>query len=89
MKGHPILDKDGRQIGIACSRVRRPKRCGWCSAEGTLLCDGVTSTPGVTCDAPICREHAKHVGRDRDLCPDCVVKVKASIIPVGDRKEVP
>jgi DNA-binding XRE family transcriptional regulator len=46
--------------------------CVWC-ADGTAatrLCDGQRDEG--TCDAPICTAHARAIGENRDLCPDCV-----------------
>jgi hypothetical protein len=61
---------------IVCSRTRR-RRCQFCSDFAPLLCDGPPPPnskrrKSKTCDAPICRRHAKSVGPDRDLCPRCV-----------------
>lgn len=55
--------------GRAIVRTAR-RRCSapGCAAEGTLLCDWPLRF-GKTCDAPVCRAHARHVGPDRDLCP--------------------
>jgi hypothetical protein len=60
---------------IVCSRGRKPKRCGWCAAEGTLLCDwkvGRRKGSGEprTCDKPICQAHAQEVAHDKHLCPE-------------------
>lgn len=65
---------DGRGgVVIACSRERR-RRCATCGAPAPLLCDGPPAPDSrrKTCDAPICKAHAKHIGPDRDLCPKCV-----------------
>lgn len=65
---------------IVCSPAPRTRRCRAqlpdgrpCRAGAPLLCDGPTPG-GETCDLPICRAHALHVGRDRDLCPSCAAK---------------
>lgn len=64
---------------VACTRgpVPRTRECQAqlpdgrpCGASAPLLCDG-QKPGGGTCDLPICRKHAQHVGRDRDLCPAC------------------
>jgi hypothetical protein len=58
-------------VGIVCTRSRK-RTCRWCTRRAHLLCDG--ASPGRksgTCDAPICPDHATHVGHNRDLCPDC------------------
>jgi hypothetical protein len=61
---------------VICSRSKHPgsrTRCCGCGRLGSpLLCDGRAAVPGKTCDAPLCRDCASHVGRDRDLCPWCV-----------------
>ncbi len=62
----------GGGIAIACTRGRR-RTCAFCSAAAPLLCDGPppAGSKRKTCDAPMCRQHAKHVGVDRDLRPRC------------------
>ena len=59
-------------FAIVCTRGPRRRKCSvaGCGADAPFLCDG----PGEgrsTCDAPICKPHALHVGRGRDLCPRC------------------
>ena len=72
----PLYDKRQRVVGFICSRgpARNGPPCCGCGAKGTtLLCDGAPP-PGSrkrTCDAPICRSCAAHVGPNRDLCPWC------------------
>ena len=39
-----------------------------CFAISAYLCDHENSD-GKTCDAPLCDEHAKQIGKDRHLCP--------------------
>lgn len=58
--------------GFVCSRGRRPKTCRWCSRPSTKLCDWKAPAAARTCDAPICDDHAKVVGPNRDHCPDHV-----------------
>ncbi len=62
----------GGGIAIVCSRGRR-KPCVVCGAPSPLLCDGPApaGSKRKTCDAALCRAHAKHVGPNRDLCPSC------------------
>jgi hypothetical protein len=61
-----------------CVEVRMPdgavalvrmqiKRCQYCTRPHTRLCDYPTETG--TCDAPLCGQHARRVGPDRDYCP--------------------
>ncbi len=61
--------------GVAILRLsgKRPAKCLWCDRDSTRLCDFDISERGAfelqkTCDAPMCSEHAKHVGPNRDLC---------------------
>lgn len=60
---------------IACSRGPRRRLCSVprCGQVAPLLCDG-PKPGGGTCDAPICKAHALHVGHNRDLCPSCAAK---------------
>lgn len=63
-------------VAVVCSRGQKRSYCIVCASPATLLCDGPPPA-GVkrkTCDAPLCRSHAKHVGPDRDLCPGCAAK---------------
>jgi len=65
-----VVNQPGGGAAIVCSRGRRPKqKCIACNAEAPLLCDWPVGD-GKTCDAPICRRHAVHVGPDRDYCPE-------------------
>lgn len=53
---------------------KRPENCRWCNKPHTKLCDFVVSHPSQithkrTCDAPMCDDHATHVGPDLDHCP--------------------
>lgn len=68
-----IADDSEPVSGFMCgSRPRR--RCKFCGAlayDG-VLCDGPGKRAGKTCDAFMCRSCRKHVGRNRDLCPNCV-----------------
>jgi hypothetical protein len=51
------------------SYVKKNERCRWCSAPGTQLCDWPTGETS-TCDARMCKGHAKHIEHDKDYCPD-------------------
>jgi hypothetical protein len=58
---------------IVCSRRRPAKRCAFCTAKATKLCDfeKERNWRGVnTCDKPLCDRHAINVGRNRDHCHD-------------------
>lgn len=48
----------------------RMRACVVCKTKTRdyVLCDGPTA-PGKTCDAVLCRAHAKHVPPDSDYCP--------------------
>lgn len=62
--------KIGDSVGFACGPgLKRAKPCA-CGSRlpADLLCDWKVGDG--TCDAPICRSCATHVGHDRDLCPD-------------------
>ena len=53
---------------IICSgRGRRRKRCEFCPASGTRLCD-FPAAGGRTCDAPLCDLHAVTVAPNIDYC---------------------
>lgn len=66
------MDLPGGGTAIVCGLRRR--RCATCGSEGTLLCDGPprAGAKKKTCDAPICKAHAKEIGPDQHLCPRCV-----------------
>jgi hypothetical protein len=71
--------------------------CYGCSAPSDVLCDYPVGD-GKTCDRAMCREHAHHVGRDVDYCPDHFIAwneylasgrgydVLANVQPIGDGK---
>ena len=81
MACEPITFLDGAS-GLLCSRSKHPgsrTRCCACGAMGSpVLCDGSTAAPGKTCDAPLCRRCAEHIGPDRDLCPWCVNRARSA-----------
>lgn len=68
----PFKDKDGKFVGIACTRGRglRPSRCvePGCAVPHTKLCDWSMGN-GKTCDRKMCDAHATRVGDDVDYCP--------------------
>ena len=47
---------------------RRRAPCVACGAGVEALCDH-RNRDGRTCDAPLCRGCAHHVGKNRDYCP--------------------
>lgn len=55
---------------IICGGARRRRRCRWCSAPSTKLCDFKAPGAKRTCDASMCDRHAKSIGPDLDRCPD-------------------
>lgn len=68
-------------VAIVKHAKRRFPRCSFCpvddmrkACDATLLCDFVVGrTLGgaeITCDLPICAHCAKHVGPDKDFCPN-------------------
>jgi len=67
-----ITDSSGHAVGWVCSRGRQAsKPCVGCGRPSDLLCDYPLhgEKNGKTCDKPICRRCAKHVGHNRDFCP--------------------
>jgi hypothetical protein len=73
----PILNADGSVMGVFCGRVRKTPTCSLCKrAPGTQLCDGKRLDKPGTCDVPMCRECALHVGPNRDLCPACAKRTR-------------
>lgn len=70
------VELPGGGRGIICTSTRT-RRCRWCGAGATLLCDGpgpLGEYDARTCDAPVCKACAKHVGPDEDLCPRCAAR---------------
>lgn len=63
--------------GFICMKGRGlTKHCGvrGCGRMSAYLCDGPNRCDprdGPTCDMPLCERHAKEVGKNRHLCPDC------------------
>lgn len=84
----PFIDmpdgKGGLQqvhINLGHKRNREFKHCKFCLREGrrwpgSFLCDterkGAYGTIVTTCDAAMCDKHAKEIGTDKHICPDCV-----------------
>lgn len=56
-------------VGIICGARRKRQFCA-CGRECEFLCDWkVSAKKSGTCDAPICRQHAKQVAPEKHLCP--------------------
>lgn len=51
---------------IVCMGGKRPVRCHFCGRTHTKLCDYPRGQG--TCDLPLCDEHARSVGPNRDYC---------------------
>jgi len=60
--------KIGDSFGIICTGRMRKRKCKFCGADASLLCDYPVGSK--TCDAPICGACARPVGEDRDYCPE-------------------
>jgi hypothetical protein len=61
--------------GRSSGPVPKSLRCQYCQRRHTKLCDYnlnefVEEAPVQTCDRKLCEIHAKHMGPDRDLCPE-------------------
>ena len=66
MHGTPILDADGKVIGIACSRGSRFPKCCFCKGDNAkLACDG--------CDRALCPACAVGPTSKLDFCPKCAL----------------
>lgn len=64
MHGHPIVDAEGKVIGIACSRGPRYQKCSACgSSNAKLACDA--------CDKPLCAACSVSPTGKLDFCPAC------------------
>lgn len=62
------LNIDGQHV-IVCGLRRKRQFCA-CGLAADFLCDWkVSAKKSGTCDAPICRRHAKQVGPAKHLCP--------------------
>lgn len=61
----------GGVTAIACTRgPGRPHRCAFCSGRGDFQCDFPIGTKkSGTCDAYLCRHHAREKGPGRHWCP--------------------
>jgi hypothetical protein len=67
-----IIKIPGGGVAIVKHSARTVK-CKFCHQRSSRLCDAVIAkTLGgedITCDAPICGNHARVVGPDKDFCP--------------------
>jgi hypothetical protein len=59
--------------GFACTRgniKEKPKKCYMCGKPATILCDAPKSDNlfGLSCDIPMCKDHAHRIGPDNDVC---------------------
>lgn len=62
------VELPGGGFAIICGgRHRRPSTCIHCPRPSEVLCDH-RNGDGQTCDAPLCRTCALHVGKHRDYC---------------------
>lgn len=52
---------------IVCSRGQKPKRCKVCGEFAEYICDFPIGA-GKACDRPMCVNHRKRVGDNRDHC---------------------
>lgn len=64
-----LTDENGHVVGFICAHGRSREKCWKCGRPASLLCDYPVGE-GKTCDKPLCRACAIHVGHDRDYCPD-------------------
>lgn len=70
------ITRGGKTVGFACSRGNRQPRTSCCvegcEAVGAYLCDyPIESSTGLqTCDAAMCRRHAKLVKHATHYCPE-------------------
>ena len=62
-----LYDESGEAIGFACGR-QKLVTCDWCYSPQTKLCDFPINKK--TCDKKLCDRHAKHVGENKDYCPE-------------------
>lgn len=68
-----IFDEKGKSTGFICRRTKTKKvqqKCYVCGKPATVLCDAPKGDNlfGKSCDRPMCREHAHHIGTDNDVC---------------------
>jgi hypothetical protein len=64
----------GGGSAIVCGPRGRTQKCAYCAKSSVALCDAVVGkTLGgadITCDRPLCKDHARHVEPDEDFCPN-------------------
>jgi ribosomal protein L37E len=73
MPCEPLRDKDGKIMGFMCSRKKikeEKQKCYKCGSPATVLCDAPkgNNSFGKSCDIPMCRKCANHIGPDNDVC---------------------
>lgn len=78
------VDIPGAGKALVRMSGKRPPACRWCGKRSTKLCDFVVSHPNQvthkrTCDAPMCDDHASHVGPNLDHCPDHAKQEKLAL----------
>ena len=62
-----VIKLDDRVVFL-CGRGPAPKTtCRWCDRPARYLCD-FRVQPGVSCDAPMCGRHRRHVVEGIDYC---------------------
>ncbi|MFW9872546.1 MAG: hypothetical protein ACFFG0_05535 [Candidatus Thorarchaeota archaeon] len=65
----PLKSKDGFIKGFMCfSKGTKVEVCKICGTFADKLCDYPIGK-GKTCDIALCKEHAKRIGINLDLCP--------------------
>lgn len=66
----------GRVHIRAGKRAKLPPPCVQCHDMSEYLCDFEVAK-GVTCDAPLCKDHAHEVGPDRHYCSRHLAEMNA------------
>lgn len=68
-----MIKLPGGGVAFVKHSAARTVKCRFCYQRSSKLCDAVIGkTLGgedITCDAPICGNHARVVGPDKDFCP--------------------
>lgn len=78
--------KVGDGFVIVCRGRQRNKKCAFCNRVSTKLCDHILGkTLGgtdITCDVPLCDQHAFFKGANEDYCPKHAPEHKAGRRPI-------